>query len=87
MNRVFRRPDQIIQPYEYGHPESKRTCLWLKGLPLLKPTNILALPARGVWDNQTPSGQSNMPESKDRAMKRSRTYTGIAEAMASQWGA
>lgn len=82
----IRKPSQIIQPYQFGHPESKKTCLWLKNLPLLVPTNILALPASGVWDNQTPSGQNNLKPSKDRWKIRSKTYFGIAEAMASQWG-
>lgn len=77
---------QTIQPYEYGHPESKRTCLWLKGLPPLKPTNILELPESGHWDNQTPSGQNKLAPSSDRWQIRSKTYKGIAEAMAEQWG-
>jgi hypothetical protein len=81
----IRKPSQIIQPYEFGHPESKKTCLWLKNLPLLKPTNILPKPASGVWQNQTPSGQNNLGPSKDRWKIRSKTYTGIARAMADQW--
>lgn len=80
------RPTQVIQPYEFGHPESKKTCLWLKGLPPLKPTNILPLPACGHWDNQTPSGQNKLPPSDDRWKIRSKTYQGIADAMADQWG-
>ena len=82
----IRKPSQIIQPYQFGHPESKKTCLWLKNLPLLVPTNILTLPASGVWNNQTPSGQNNLKPSKDRWKIGSKTYFGIAEAMASQWG-
>jgi site-specific DNA-cytosine methylase len=82
----IRKPDQIIQPWQFGHPESKKTCLWLKGLPLLKPTNILSLPELGYWDNQTPSGQNKLGPSPDRAKIRSRTYQGIADAMAEQWG-
>jgi len=82
----IRKPDQIIQPYEYGHPEAKKTCLWLKNLPLLKATRILPTPASGRWDNQTASGQNRLPPSKDRWKLRSMTYSGIAEAMASQWG-
>jgi hypothetical protein len=93
MSSLYRKPDQIIQPYEYGHPESKKTCLWLKGLPLLRPTNILSIPECGHWENQTPSGQNKiMIEGKwiafsdDRiAHIRSKTYTGIAKAMAKQW--
>jgi hypothetical protein len=86
INTQIRKPSQIIQPYEYGHPESKRTCLWLKGLPTLVPTRVLELPARGRWDNQTPSGQNRLLPSPDRWKDRSRTYVGIAEAMADQWG-
>lgn len=78
--------NQTIQPYQYGHPESKRTCLWLKNLPLLKPTNILAKPECGYWDNQTPSGQNKLGPSPDRWKIRSTFYTGWAEAMADQWG-
>lgn len=81
----IRKPDQIIQPWMFGHPESKKTCLWLKGLPLLKPTNVLELPDRGYWDNQTPSGQNKLGPSADRWKIRSKTYEGIAKAMANQW--
>lgn len=80
----IRRPDQIVQPWQFGHPESKKTCLWLRGLPLLTPTNVLA--KQKVWANQTPSGQNRLGPSPDRWRERSRTYTGIAEAMAAQWG-
>lgn len=73
----IRKPDQIIQPWQFGHGETKATCLWLKNLPLLNPTNIV-------------SGRENrihkMPPSADRWKKRSETYKGIADAMASQWG-
>jgi site-specific DNA-cytosine methylase len=82
----IRKPDQIIQPWMFGHPESKSTCLWLKNLPLLKPTNILPKPIGGRWENQTSSGQSNLSPSPDRAKIRSRTYQGIADAAAGQWG-
>lgn len=82
----IRKPDQIIQPFEYGHSESKSTCLWLKNLPLLKPTNILEKPLCGYWNNQTPSGQNKLGPSKDRWKLRSITYQGIADAMADQWG-
>lgn len=81
----IRKPDQIIQPWQFGHPESKSTCLWLKGLPKLVPTNILTKPESGRWNNQTPSGRNNIPPSETRRMERSRTYTGIAAAMAQQW--
>lgn len=86
MSSIFQKPDQIIQPWQFGHPESKKTCLWLKGLPLLEPTKILRLPASGHWSNQTPSGQNRLGPSPDRAHVRSRTYSGIANAMAQQWG-
>jgi hypothetical protein len=82
----IRRPDQIIQPWQFGHPESKATCLWLKGLPLLEPTKILPKPASGRWENQTPSGQNKLGPSADRWKIRSKTYSGIAAAMAAQWG-
>jgi hypothetical protein len=144
MSSKYRKPDQIIQPYEFGEDASKKTCLWLKGLPLLKPTNIippkgfslvkfaddcficdccgepfckecqihyadcgcigpteddctyikikgLLFAKRGkgqkaLWDNQTISGQNKLGPSADRAMLRSKTYLGIAKAMAEQWG-
>lgn len=73
----IRKPDQIIQPWQFGHGETKRTCLWLKNLPLLKPTNVV-------------SGRESrihyMAPGPDRGKDRSRFYTGIAEAMAGQWG-
>jgi len=72
----IRKPDQIIQPWQFGHGETKATCLWLKGLPLLKPTNIVS--GREPRVHKEPPG-------KDRWKNRSRTYTGIAEAMATQW--
>lgn len=78
----IRKPDQIIQPYEFGHEETKKTCLWLKNLPLLKPTKIMEIRNK----NLTPSGQNKLGPSKDRAYLRARTYLGIAKAMAEQWG-
>jgi hypothetical protein len=86
MSTKWRKPDQIIQPWQFGHPESKATCLWLKGLAKLVPTSILAKPACGHWQNQTPSGQNKLGPSPTRASDRARTYQGIAEAMADQWG-
>lgn len=86
VKRIGRSYDQTIQPYQFGHSESKRTCLWLKNLLKLKPTNILDKPECGYWDNQCPSGQNKLGPSPDRAKKRSITYQGIAEAMADQWG-
>lgn len=82
----IRKPDQIIQPWQFGHPESKATCLWLKGLPPLKATYIVPKPAGGRWANQTASGQNRLGPSADRWARRAMTYTGIAEAMAAQWG-
>lgn len=77
---------QTIQPWQFGHPESKTTQLWLRGLPPLVPTRILTRPASGHWDNQTASGQNRLGPSPDRWRERSRTYQGIADAMADQWG-
>lgn len=76
---------QTIQPYEFGHPESKRTCLWLINLPALRKTDVLAKPEKGYWLNQTPSGQNKLGPSIDRSTIRARTYRGIAQAMADQW--
>jgi hypothetical protein len=83
----IRKPDQIIQPWQFGHSESKATSLWLKGLPLLRHTNVLKPPESGRWDNQTASGQNKLAPSADRWKLRSKTYQGIADAMANQWGA
>lgn len=80
------KPTQIIQPWQFGHPEAKATCLWLKDLPKLMPTQILPLPESGRWANQTPSGQNKLGPSPDRWKLRSITYSGIAEAMVKQWG-
>jgi site-specific DNA-cytosine methylase len=77
MSSVWREPDQIIQPWEYGHGETKATCLWLKGLPRLRPTKIVA--------GREPRVHF-MPPGPNRWKERSRTYEGIAEAMADQWG-
>jgi len=88
MSTLFRKPDQIIQPWQFGDDASKATCLWLRGLPLLKPTKIIAprlVNGRPRWGNQTDSGQNKLPPSTDRATLRSITYPGIAAAMADQW--
>ena len=77
MSSLYRKPDQIIQPWQFGHGETKKTCLWLKGLPLLEPTNIVEGREARIW---------KMPPSPDRERERSRTYQGIADAMADQWG-
>ena len=84
----IRKPDQIIQPWQFGHDASKKTCLWLKGLPLLKPTQMVEpriVNGKQRWANQTDSGQNKLPPSKDRWKLRSKTYEGIANAMAAQW--
>lgn len=82
----IRKPDQIIQPWYFGHDASKKTCLWLKGLSPLVPTNILPGDKHTRRANQTPSGQNKLGPSPDRWKERSRTYEGIAKAMAEQWG-
>jgi len=77
MSTRFRKPDQVLQPWMFGHGETKATCLWLRGLPKLKPTNIV-------------EGREQrlhlLPKTKDRAKLRSKTFSGIAAAMATQWG-
>lgn len=117
----IRKPDQIIQPWMFGHNSSKKTCLWLKNLQKLKPTHIVppagwihienqtdcvvpfvktvkidgfwfgthstdVASCKPVWANQTPSGQNKLGPSATRWKERSKTYSGIAEAMARQWG-
>ena len=106
----IRKPDQTINPYQFGEDASKKTCLWLKGLPLLSPTAYVPprmvccgaeVPnwdkygcpncsgekvARPRWGNQCDSGQNRLGPSEDRWKERSRTYQGIADAMAAQWG-
>ena len=81
-----RKPDQIVQPWWFGHDASKKTCLWLKNLPLLASTKMLPGDAKTRRSNQTASGQNKLPPSKDRWKIRSATYQGIADAMAAQWG-
>lgn len=85
----IRKPDQTIQPYQFGHDASKKTCLWLKNLPLLRPTGFVeprVVDGKQRWGNQTDSGQNVLGPSDDRWKERSKTYEGIAEAMAEQWG-
>lgn len=77
MSSLWRKPDQVVQPYQFGHGETKATCLWLKGLPKLRPTNIVQGREQRVH---------RMPPSPNRWKERSRTYQGIADAMAQQWG-
>lgn len=90
MNTYWRKPDQFIQPYEFGEPYEKRTCLWLKGLRCLQPTIIVSPPPRVYYE----SGKSmpawyvdagRLPK-EERTRVRSKTFTGIATAMAEQWG-
>ena len=102
MSRIYKKPDQIIQPYEYGHPFTKNTCLWLKGLPRLRATNIIERLESG-WENQqfTKDGRYGGFGGKFGCKKdgkwlrygdpevkkaRSKTFPGIAKAMAEQWG-
>lgn len=77
MSSKYRKPDQYIQPWQFGHGETKKTGLWLKGLPKLVPTNIVEGREQRIW---------KMAPSEDRAKNRSKTYSGIAMAMAKQWG-
>lgn len=112
ISTAYRKPDQIIQPWQFGHDASKQTCLWLKGLPQLVKTSEVSPvygcscgtrfglelgkygcpncrgegKARFIWGNQTPTGQNRLGPSATRSMDRSRTYQGIADAMADQWG-
>jgi hypothetical protein len=76
MSSVWRKPDQVIQPWQFGHGETKATCLWLRGLPLLRPTNVVAGREARVH---------RMAPSPRRSVERSKTYAGIAAAMADQW--
>lgn len=77
MSTIWRKPDQIIQPYQFGHGETKATCIWIKNLPLLIPTKIVSGREHKIH---------KMPPSKNRGYLRSKTYQGIANAMAEQWG-
>lgn len=76
MSNLYRKPDQIIQPWQFGHGETKATCLWLKGLPLLQPTNIVEGREARIH---------KMPPGPDRWKERSKTFSGIAKAMSEQW--
>lgn len=86
MSTVWRKPDCIIQPYEHGHEATKTTCLWLKNLPPITPTQIVGKGSRHVTKggNSLPAWY-NLPPSKDRWKIRSQTFAGIAQAMANQW--
>jgi hypothetical protein len=76
MSTRYRKPDQTLQPWMFGHGETKATCLWLKGLPILKPTNIVSGREQRMHE---------LPNTPDRAKLRSKTYEGIAKSMAQQW--
>jgi hypothetical protein len=88
MSTQYRKPDQIINPFQFGHPEPKKTCLWLKNLPLLKPTKVVT----PEWIIGKRDGKKysrihyRTVKTPNRWMERSRTFKGIAEAMAEQWG-
>jgi site-specific DNA-cytosine methylase len=81
----IRKASQYIQPYEFGEPAFKKTGLWLKNLPKLKPTNILTIPEPGTAEFKAWNSIHLMPDRKSRAQDRSRTFKGIADAMAAQW--
>ena len=88
-DRTGYRPAQTIQPHEFGADASKRTCLWLVGLPLLQPTKLVAprmVNGKPRWANQTDGGQNRLSPGPNRARDRSVTYQGVADAMADQWG-
>jgi hypothetical protein len=90
MSSIHRKPDQIVQPWEYGHKTTKATCLWLKGLPLLKPTNIVekgefvVFPSGKRMSKWYADSAKNSPKERERI--RNKTFQGIADAMAEQWG-
>lgn len=96
LSTVFRKPDQIVQPFQFGHAERKSTCLWLKGLPKLKHTNIVEpVVYVAAGKNYSPTHYNSkrslnrldcLPPGKERSKLRSKTYPGIAKAMAEQWG-
>jgi len=89
LSRSWMLPTQIIQPHQFGADASKATCLWLRGLPPLKPTKHVQpriVDGRPRWSNQTDGGQNKLAPSDDRASSRAITYPGIALAMAEQWG-
>jgi len=90
MSNIWRKPDQIIQPWEYGHSVTKSTCLWLKGLPTLKPTNIVDKGKVWVAKSGKKMSQwyydSSCLKPREREKMRNTTFQGIADAMAQQWG-
>jgi hypothetical protein len=88
LNKRWRYPDQTIQPYQFGHPFSKATCLWLKNLPPLFPTDILSEYVPLIRSNVTATKRAGKPQRgiMSGGIATARTFTGVAEAMASQWG-
>jgi hypothetical protein len=90
MSTLYRKPNQIIQPWEYGHKTTKATCLWLKGLPLLKPTNIVDKGEVVTFASGKRMSkwfyESSQLSPKERERMRNKTFQGIADAMAEQWG-
>jgi hypothetical protein len=93
LSTEIRKPELMFQPYHFGEDASKKTCLWLKNLPPLQPTKFVAPrlvvyegAIRERWSNQTDSGQNKLGPSDDRWKDRARTYQGVADAMAEQWG-
>jgi len=86
MSSLYRKPDQIIHPWQFGHTEQKSTCLWLRWLPELRPTKVVLDEMRALPKNQR-ERLHYLPPSKDRAKIRSKTFHGIAQAMAEQWSA
>lgn len=93
MSTRYRKPDQIIQPWQFGHPTTKSTCLWLMGLPLLKPTKIVELDKSDVYEYVAKNGRikhdsrlRSKCKTSERSKHRSKTFPGIAKAMADQWG-
>ena len=86
MSKVWRKPDQIVQPWMFGGPFEKKTCLWLKGLPLLIPTNTVSPPDRVKYgEGRSIAAWCNLFPSPERAKIRSKTFPGLAKAMAEQW--
>ena len=93
MSTYYRKPDQIIQPWQYGHPTTKATCLWLYNLPLLKPTNVVEIDTSDVYAYVAKNGRIKHDsrnrtkfQGEERSKYRSKTFPGIAKAMAEQWG-
>lgn len=93
MSTYYRKPDQIIHPWQFGHPTTKKTCLWLFNLPLLEPTNIVEVDTSDVYAYVAKNGRTKHDsrnrtkfQGEERSKYRSKTFPGIAKAMAEQWG-